>query len=121
MRILALLMVLAISNGAVAGDQWYKCSTADGSVVIDGDTLTIVDGIGEIGSDSFKVTELSVVEEKKNSCQLKDSGEMFTYYHNVVSVAQVQITLEEDEVKPNYVYMICEKGVGGYDPKELCE
>lgn len=121
MRIFVLLMVLAISNGALAGDQWFRCSTADRSAKIDGDMLDIVDGIGEIGSDSFTVDELRLVEEKKHVCTLKDSGEKFTYFYNKVSVVRVTYTLEEDQVKPSSEYMICEHGIGGYDPEEICE
>lgn len=121
MKITALLLVLAFAGTATAGDHWDDCSSADGNVRLSNGMLTVGDLQEEITySGEGKV--LATIEDVKNTCILKDSGQEVLVYANTITVEQITYALEEDGPAAAMTEtVLCQRGAGMLVPEDMCK
>ncbi|MES2770357.1 MAG: hypothetical protein V4596_14535 [Bdellovibrionota bacterium] len=119
MKYLLAFVFMFVANAALASTQWDSCSSSDGTVTMLGSLLSI-EGIGEIGSESVKVTVLSTVKDEQEKCWLKNHRTEVISYENKVTVEEVEYTTEEND-SPSKSILICERGGSGIPANDECE
>lgn len=120
MRFIIVSLVIGLFSNVYASDSWDSCSSADGYVRMDNGVLSI-DGIGEIASESVNVTVLSTVKTEQELCMLKNYKTEVIAYDNTITVEEVEYTMEENDVQPSKVILICERGGSGIPANDECQ
>lgn len=103
----SILVVLALtfSQLAVAGDHWDYCSSADGSVKTEYDSVT-QEG-SEVENAEITVISETVLKTETTNCKMRGSNDRMDVYVNVTSTKLVRIKSPAVDFQK---HLICESG-----------
>lgn len=118
MKYIMIFAFVFVGNMALATDQWDYCSSADGNVKIENGVLSVGE-VGEIASESVKVTVLSKIKEDQEKCVLKKHKTEVISYVNTITVEEVKFAIEENG-SPSKAVVICERGGSGIPANDEC-
>jgi hypothetical protein len=119
MKLVLIGLIACLTNVAFASDHWDYCSSADGYVKMEGGVL-MIQGVGEIASESVKVKVLKTIRTEEEKCILKGYNTEVIAYDNTITVEEVTYTVEENDM-PSKVVLLCERGGSGIPAEASCK
>lgn len=114
-----LMLGLLVSADGFATDHWSECRSGDGFAILEMDQLVLQDQ-GVIDSSFVTIETLYTLRSSEEYCTLRVAKRETIALFSETTVKKVTYSLEEDEIAPSVIYVICEEGYSGIPANDSC-